>query len=154
MQSFKDLFFEVPFIPKKVKKSALALEIAKKNWTSIVGKKLVKRIRPCYFKEGTLFVEVPDYYYLQLIAPYSLEIVKRLEKKVPSELRPLFKEVHFKVNPYLEDSEIEEVRKKEISKEKVEEILKEVCSIIKDEELKKEFKSLIKSYFSTGLSSL
>ncbi|WP_038057392.1 DciA family protein [Thermodesulfobacterium hydrogeniphilum] len=147
MLKFKELFFESPFIPAKIKKNVIALEIAQKYWESIVGKKFVNKIKPSDFREGILFIEVPNHYYLQMLSPYSLEILERLENKVPSELKPLFCEVRFKINPYLsKKNNYLTTQKKNFKPEEIETISENICNSIEDKEIKEIFKRVIEKY--------
>ncbi len=95
MALLKDLILTLP-IPEKIKINILALEIAKKNWEKIIDPPFCKMSNPLAFEEGTLLVEVSNHYALQILSSYSLEIIAKLEKEVPSSLKPLFKQIKFK----------------------------------------------------------
>ena len=101
MFSFKDILKELN-LPPEVKKGITALELAQKNWKKIILSDLSKKTKPLSFNNGTLIVEVPNHYYLQILSSQTLEILERLESFTPSDLKPLFKNLKFIINPSLE----------------------------------------------------
>lgn len=105
MFSFKEILNELP-LPPEVKKSIIALEIAQKNWKKIVPPDLSKKIKPLSFNSGTLIIEVPNHYYLQILSSQTLEILEKLESFTPFDLKPLFKNLKFVINPNLEKEKL------------------------------------------------
>ncbi|PMP66560.1 MAG: hypothetical protein C0190_05375 [Thermodesulfobacterium geofontis] len=102
MFSFKEILKELP-LPPEVKKSIIALEIAQKNWEKVISLEFSKKTKPLSFNSGTLIVEVPNHYYLQILSSQTLEILEKLESFVPSDLKPLFKNLKFLINTSLEN---------------------------------------------------
>ena len=90
MLSFKEILKELN-LPPEVKKSIIALELAQKNWEKIILSDLSKKTRPFSFNHGTLIIEVPNHYYLQILSSQTLEILEKLESFTPPNLKPLFK---------------------------------------------------------------
>ncbi len=140
MNTLKDLILSLP-LPKKIKMSILALEIAKKYWKKVVEPHLCQISNPLAFEEGTLLVGVSNHYALQILSSRSLEIIEKLEKKVPTTLRPLFKEIKFK---YIFEEHKEKMNfyKKKLPENKIR------FENIQDPELKSLFEKAFKSYLN------
>jgi len=147
MYSFKEVFLELP-LPPKVKKSAFILEAVKKNWKEVIGEKFFSLVKPVFFEEDTLIVEVPDYYYLQVFNLNGYILLEKVKKKLPEELRSFLKVIKFKIN---KNAGVKKKKKSYLEKrlpvEKAwEKELFEICKKLEDSELKKGFENLFKSY--------
>ena len=101
MFSFKEILKELN-LPPEVKKNIIALELAQKNWEKVIHPDFFKKTKPYSFNHGTLVIEVPNHYYLQILSSQALEILERLESFTPADLKPLFKNLKFIINPSLE----------------------------------------------------
>jgi hypothetical protein len=101
MLSFKEILKDLP-LPPDVKKGIIALEIAKKHWKEVLSEEFSKKTNPLSFNNGTLIIEVANHYYLQIISSKTLEILEKLESFTPPDLKPLFKNLKFIINPSLE----------------------------------------------------
>ncbi len=101
MLSFKEILEDLP-LPPEVKRGVTALEIAKKHWKEILSEEFYKKTNPLSFDSGTLIIEVSNHYYLQILSIRTLEILEKLENFTPPELKPLFKNLKFVINPSLE----------------------------------------------------
>ena len=71
MFSFKEILEELS-LPPKIKKNIIALEIAQKNWEKVISKNFLNKTKPLFFNDDTLFIEVPNHYYLQIISSLTL----------------------------------------------------------------------------------
>ncbi|RKX61068.1 MAG: hypothetical protein DRP29_01420 [Thermodesulfobacteriota bacterium] len=149
MQKFKDLIYELA-LPPKIKKSIIALNIACKYWKEIVGEKFYKYSKPVFFDEGILVVETSNHYFSQILLYNSLDILKKLNELTPLELKPLFKNIKFKINPFIVQLNKKKEKRNSITKEDKEAYFK-VCERIKDEELRESFKRLLRSYIKACL---
>lgn len=149
MQKLKDLIYKLT-LPPKIKKSIIALDIACKYWKEIVGKKFYKYSKPVFFEEGILIVETTNHYFSQILLCNSLDILKKLNELTPLELRPLFKNIKFKINPFIAQSNKKRGKRNSITKEDKEAYFK-ICERIKDKELRESFKNLLKSYIKACL---
>jgi len=148
MFSFKEILEELS-LPPKIKKNIIALEIAQKNWEKVISKNFLNKTKPLFFNDDTLFIEVPNHYYLQIISSLTLEILEKLENVTPENLRPLFKNLKFIINPSLE----KETKYQQISTDlpKMRITFEKICKNLKDKELKHLFSKLFKSYLNTKI---
>jgi len=82
MFSFKEILEELS-LPPKIKKNIIALEIAQKNWEKVISKNFLNKTKPLFFNNDTLFIEVPNHYYLQIISSRTIESLEDLENVPP-----------------------------------------------------------------------
>jgi len=147
MLNFKELFFELP-LPPKIKKSVIALEIAKSLGIEIIGERfspILRKNQHYPIQHSEIYTTTID---LQAISSYTLVILEKLEKKVPPELRPLFQQIRFKINPALFKKETNlEKKENKIKSEALENCLKSVSEVLKDSELEDIFIKVIQKYF-------
>lgn len=148
MFSLKEILEELS-LPPKIKKNIIALEIAQKNWEKVISKNFLNKTKPLFFNDDTLFIEVPNHYYLQIISSLTLEILEKLENVTPENLRPLFKNLKFVINPSLE----KETKSQQISTDlpKMRITFEKICKNLEDKELKHLFSKLFKSYLNTKI---
>jgi len=153
MKSFKKALFDLP-LPQVVKKDIIALEIAKKYWKKVVGDEVSNKTRPYCVSHGTLVIEVEDSLLAQVISLNSLIYLEKLNKKSPSRLKPLFKQIKLRIAPGLSTLKKDNnLANRKISLKEIQNYFN-ACKIFKDKELKKAFEALTKAYVKCYLKSL
>ncbi|QER42443.1 DUF721 domain-containing protein [Thermodesulfobacterium sp. TA1] len=156
MENFEHLINLLP-IPPKTKKAIWALKLVKSLWTKILDQELVLCSNPVRYEEGTLIVEVPDYYRLQILQLKSKDLLQELEKNVPEEYKPMFLDLKLVINPKLLEGLSRKTKSiNKYKKDILDKQLKSLENILKnigDPELAKLFKGLLKRHFEVKIQN-
>lgn len=143
MESFREILKVLP-IPERLRENVETIGIIRKYWEELLGKDLAQKTKPVKYENGTLVVEVPDFYHFQLLQLIEGDLIKKIRKVINKDIR-----LKLKINPkiILKNKELVET-KRHTDQEEIKRKAKKICISIEDEDLRKEFFKLLTRYFS------